>query len=104
MTARIKKNDTVMVISGKDKGKHGQVLEVLPAKDKVLVKGIGIITRHVKARRQGDIAGIKKEESYIQLPKVMPVCSSCKKPCRVNVKALDNNKSARVCNRCKAVF
>ena len=104
MTARIKKNDTVMVMSGKDKGKQGQVLEVLPKKDKVLVKGVGIVTRHVKARRQGDIAGIKKEEAYIQLPKVMPICSSCKKPCRVNVKTLDNNKSARVCNRCKAVF
>lgn len=104
MTARVKKNDTVIVISGKDRGKQGQVLEVLPKKDKVLVKGISIITRHVKARRQGDIAGIKKEESYVQLPKVMPVCSSCKKACRVNVKKLENNKSARVCNRCKAVF
>lgn len=104
MIARIKKNDTVMVISGKDKGKQGQVLEVLPKKDKALIKGIGIITRHVKARRQGEVGGIKKEESYVTLAKVMPLCISCKKPCRVNVKELENNKSTRVCNRCKAVF
>ena len=61
MVARIKKNDTVVVLSGKDKDKNGTVIEVLPKKGKVLVKGIALKTRHVKARKQGDVPGIKKE-------------------------------------------
>ena len=65
MVARIKKNDTVVVLSGKDKDKKGTVIEVLPKKGKVLVKDIALVTRHVKARKQGEVSGIKKEESYI---------------------------------------
>lgn len=71
--AHIKKNETVLVITGKDKGKKGVVLEVLPKKNKVLVKGVAITTRHVKARRQGEVAGIKKEENYIHISNVVPV-------------------------------
>lgn len=103
MIARIKKNDTVIVISGKDKGKQGMVLEVLPSKQKVVVKDVAVVTRHVKARRQGETAGIRKEEAYLNLSKVMPICSSCKKPCRVQVKITDGNK-ARSCQHCKEAF
>ena len=104
MVARVKKNDTVLVIAGKDKGKQGAVLEVLPSKNKVMVKDVSVVTRHVKARRQGEIAGIRKEESYLHLSKVMPVCSSCKKPCRVQLKEIENGARARSCHRCKEVF
>lgn len=104
MVARIKKNDTVVVLTGKDKGKTGSVIEILPKKGKVVVKGVAVITRHVKARKQGDVPGIKKEESYIDEAKVMPVCTACQKPCRVNSKLLENNKRARVCGRCKEIF
>ncbi|MCA9769986.1 50S ribosomal protein L24 [Candidatus Dependentiae bacterium] len=105
MAARVKKNDIVIVMSGKDKGKQGKVIEVVPKKDKVLVKGIAFVTRHVKARRQGEAGGIKKEESYIKLAKVMPVCVACKQPCRVNTKLLEKGKQmARVCNKCKELF
>lgn len=103
MVARIKKNDSVVVVSGKDKGKRGSVIEIFPKKDKVVVEGIGIATKHVKARRAGEQAGIKKEEALIDLAKVMPVCSSCNKPCRVNVK-LVAGKNARACNRCEEIF
>ncbi len=104
MLARVKKNDTVVVISGKDKGKRGSVIEILPAKGLVVVKGVAIVTRHAKARRQGDVAGIKKEEGYLDLCKVMPICSACNKPCRISVKMLDNGTKARSCTSCKEVF
>lgn len=104
MVARIKKNDTVIVLSGKDRDKKGTVIEVLPEKGKVLVKDIGIVTRHAKARKQGDVAGIKKEESYINAAIVMPICGSCKHPCRVNMKLMENGKRARICNKCKEIF
>lgn len=103
MVARIKKNDTVVVLSGKDKDKKGAVIEVLPKKGKVLVKDIALVTRHVKARKQGDVAGIKKEERYVSASILMPVCSSCKKPCRINSKMVED-KRVRVCNQCEEIF
>jgi len=99
----IKKNDKVKVIAGKDKGKEGTVVQVLPETEKVLVKGIGIMTRHAKAKRQGDVAGIRKEEALINTSNVMPICTACKLPTRINVKVLDN-KRARLCNRCKEII
>lgn len=103
MVARVRKNDKVIILSGKDKGKQGSVIEILPKKGKVVVQDVAIITRHVKARKQGDVAGIKKEEGYINVSKVMPICSSCKKPCRTNTKLVDN-KNVRACNNCKEIF
>ena len=99
----VRKNDTVMVITGKDAGKKGAVIVILPKKGKILVKGIAIVTRHAKARQQGEVSAIKKNESFIDFSNVMPVCSLCKKPCRINVKRVDS-RMMRVCNRCKEVF
>ncbi len=104
MVARIKKNDTVMVIAGKDKGKKGSVIEVKRKKGTMLVKDIAIVTRHVKPRRAGEQGGIKKEESYIRESKVMPICTACKKPTRVASKLLETGKRARICARCKEIF
>lgn len=104
MVARVKKNDMVIVLSGKDKGKKGAVVSIAPKKNTVMVKDIAIVTRHAKARKQGEVSSIKKEERSIDLAKVMPICAACKKPTRVNVKFLDDNSSARVCNRCKEIF
>ncbi len=101
---RIRKNDTVRVMSGKDKGKEGMVLAILPKKEKVKVKGVAIVTRHLKARKQGEVSRIKKEEAFIYLSKVMPVCASCKKACRVGIKTLENGSSARVCMRCTEIM
>ncbi len=104
MVARIRKDDMVMVLSGKDKGKQGSVIAILPKKGKVIVKDVAVMTKHVKARKAGEIAGIRKEEGFIDLSNVMPVCSSCKKACRVNSKTLDSGKKVRMCNRCEETF
>ncbi|KIX85296.1 hypothetical protein J120_03250 [candidate division TM6 bacterium JCVI TM6SC1] len=104
MVARVKKNDTVFILSGKDKGKTGMVIQVLPNKDKVLVQGIAVRTVHKKARKQSDVSGIKKEEGYIHLSRVMPLCTSCKKPCRTGVSVSDTGVKSRVCRRCQHAF
>ena len=103
MLGRIKKNDMVQVVSGKDKGKQGRVIVVNPGIEKVLIKGICIVTRHTKARRQGQQGGIIKEESYVPLCKVMPVCEHCKKACRIKVKQ-GEDKKMRACHRCGEAF
>lgn len=104
MVARIKKNDSVVVLSGKDRDKKSTVIEVLPKKNKVLVKDVAVVTRHVKARKQGDVAGIKKEEMYVNASILMPICASCKQACRVNARLIENGKRVRVCNRCEEIF
>ncbi len=104
MLSRVKKNDTVYVLSGKDKGKQGLVIAVDHKNDRVLVKDIGIITRHRKARRAGEGNRIVKEESYIPLCKVMPVCPSCKKACRVRIQFMENASKSRACHRCNDAF
>ncbi|NBP00544.1 MAG: 50S ribosomal protein L24 [Proteobacteria bacterium] len=101
---RVKKNDKVLVISGKDKGKTSSVIAISPKTGKIMVKDVAVTIRHVKARKQGDIPGIKREESYICLSKVMPICPSCKKPCRVGALELKDGKKARVCGQCKEVM
>ena len=104
MIARIKKNDIVHIVAGKNRGKQGSVIAILPKKGKVIVKGVAIATHHIKPRRAGEPGGLRKEESFIDISQVMPICSSCKKPSRVNVKKLDTGKSTRMCNRCKEIF
>jgi large subunit ribosomal protein L24 len=101
---RVKKNDTVVVITGKDKGKQGVVLDVVPDKNLVKVKGIAVVTKHVKARRQGQVSTIKKEESFIHLSNVMPVPSAKSAPCRVGYKVLENGKKVRVSSRTQETF
>ena len=104
MLGRIKKNDSVVVISGRDKGKQGQVIKVDAKKNLVLVKDIGVLTKHVKARRSGEKSRITKEESFINASKVQPMCPSCKKPCRTQVRLLKEGKKTRICHLCKEAF
>jgi large subunit ribosomal protein L24 len=101
---RVKRNDTVLVLKGKDKGKRGTVIEVLPECGKVKVQAIGMVTKHVKAKKQGDVAGIRKEESYISLSNVMPIAPSSNKPCRVNTKVLDDGTRVRISNSSQEIF
>jgi large subunit ribosomal protein L24 len=103
MLARIKKNDLVEVLSGKDKGKQGTVIEVLSQSEKVVVRGIAIHTKHKKAKKAGEISAIKHEEGAIHLSKVLPVCRSCKKPSRISIKRTED-KASRVCIRCQEAF
>lgn len=99
---RIKKNDTVLVLTGRDKGKKGTVLDVQSDKDLVKVAGIAIVTKHYKARKQGEVSSIKKQEGYIHASNVMLI-STDGKPCRVNFKVQEDGKKVRVCNRTKDV-
>ena len=82
-TLHIKTGDNVQIMSGKDKGKQGKVLEVSPKEKKVIVEGRNLVTKHVKPRRQGEQGGLVKAEAPIYACKVMPVCPKCNKPTRV---------------------
>ena len=97
----IKKNDTVVVLSGKDKGKQGKVLGTIPSESKVVVEGINMVTCHVKPRRQGEEGGIVKREAAIYASKVQVVCPKCGKGTRVAHKIEDGKKS-RICKKCGA--
>ena len=97
----VKKNDTVVVLSGKDKGKQGKVLSVNPQAGKVVVEGVSVATRHQKPRRQGEEGGIVKKETPIYACKVMTVCPKCNKATRVAHKIVDGKK-VRVCKHCGA--
>ena len=93
--------DTVMIISGKDKGQTGKVLQVSPKEGKVIVEGRNMVTKHVKPRRQGEQGGIVKAEGAMYACKVMPVCPKCGKATRVGIK-VENGKHVRVCKKCGA--
>ena len=101
---RVNRKDKVKIISGKDKGKDGKIIAILPKKGKIKVEGVAIVTRHIKSRRDGDNAGIRKEESFIPLSNVMPICPSCKIVCRVKSIVLSDGKKVRVCGKCKEVM
>ena len=101
MAMNIKKGDTVVVLSGKDKGKQGKVLGTVPSEAKVVVEGINMVTCHVKPRRQGEEGGIVKREAAIYASKVQVVCPKCGKGTRVAHKIEDGKKS-RICKKCGA--
>lgn len=100
---KIRKNDTVIVIAGKDKGQQGTVLEVLPKKNLVKVNGIAIAIKHAKARRQGETSAIKQVESYFNISNVMLISPVDSKPCKVNFKLAKDGKKSRVCKRTNEV-
>ncbi len=93
----IKKGDTVMVISGKSKGKTGKVLEVSPKEGKVIVEKANIVTKHVKPRRQGETGGRIEAEGPLYACKVQVICPKCKQPTRVGFKTLEDGSKVRVC-------
>ena len=98
----IKKNDKVIVLSGRDKGKTGEVLSADPKAGKVVVQGVSVATKHQKARKQGQESAIIKVETPIYACKVMVVCPKCNKPTRVAHKVGADGKKARVCKHCGA--
>ena len=98
---KIKKNDTVVILSGKDKGKKGKVLGTVPSERKVVVEGCNMVTCHIKPRRQGEEGGIMKREAAIYASKVQVVCPKCNKGTRIAHK-IENGKKTRVCKHCGA--
>ncbi len=97
----VRRDDNVVVISGRDKGKKGKVLSVQPKSGKLIVEGIQVASRHTKPRKEGEEGGILKKETPIYACKVMVVCPKCNKPTRVAHK-LDGDKKVRVCKHCGA--
>ena len=97
----IKKNDTVIVPSGKDKGKKGKVQIAMPKENKVVVEGVNVATCHTKPRKQGEQGGIVKRETPIRACKVALYCAKCGKGVRTHVK-LDGDKKIRMCAKCGA--
>ena len=98
---RIKKGDTVQVLSGNDKGKKGEVLEVMPKDSKVVVKGVNVRKKHIKPRRQGEEGGIISVECAIHSAKVNVVCSKCGKATKVGY-VVEKDEKVRVCKKCGA--
>ena len=98
---KIKKGDTVQVLSGNDKGKTGEVLEVIPKTEKIIVKGVNVRKKHIKARKQGEESGIIPVECAIHSSKVNVVCPKCNKETRVGYKE-EKDEKVRICKRCGA--
>ena len=98
---KIKKGDTVKVLSGNDKGKTGEVLEIIPKSEKIIIKDVNIKKKHVKPRRQGEEGGIIPKEFPIHASKVSVVCPKCGKATRIGFE-VDGDKKVRVCKKCGA--
>jgi len=99
----VKKNDTVVVISGKDRSKSGKVVSIVPKKDGVVVEGINMVKRHTKARGS-EQGGIVEKEAPVHISNVMLLCGKCKKPVRTKITVLEDGKKARCCVKCGESF
>ncbi|MDY2728739.1 50S ribosomal protein L24 [Clostridium sp. HCP1S3_B4] len=104
MKLHVRKNDTVVVISGKDKGKTGEVLKAYPKTGKVLVQGVNIVKKHQKASRTQAESAIIEKEAPINSSKVMLYCKKCKNATRISNKLLEDGSKVRVCKKCGETF
>ncbi len=96
----VKTGDTVVVLSGKDKGKKGQVMAVSPKEGKVIVEKVNMVSKHVKPRKMGEQGGIIKAEGAMYASKVQIICPRCKKPTRVGHKVNEDGSKERICRKC----
>ena len=101
---KIRKNDTVLVIAGKDKGKKGKVRLAYPKDERVLVEGVNLIKRHTRAVRGVRQAGIIEREAPIHVSNVMLLCSKCNHPTRVGLHFLEDGRKVRICRSCGEVI
>lgn len=101
---KIHKEDNVLVIAGKDRGKKGKVRKALPREDRILVEGINMIKKASRARAQARQAGIIEREAPIHISNVMIICEKCNKPARVGYSILDDGSKVRICRNCKEVL
>jgi large subunit ribosomal protein L24 len=97
---QIRKNDSVMVITGKERGKTGKVLRVLPEKGALVIERINLVKRHSKPRGPQQPGGIVEKEASIHASNIMIMCDKCNAPVRVGHKLLGDGKKVRVCRRC----
>ncbi len=100
----IKKGDLVLVISGKDKGKRGKVLSVLPSENKVIVEGVNIVKKHMRPTPKMRQGGIIEKPAPLYRCKVMLICPRCNQPTRIKHTFLDNGKKIKLCSKCKEII
>jgi large subunit ribosomal protein L24 len=96
----IRKNDTVLVIAGREKGKRGKVLFVIPSRDRAVVEHLNMVKRHQRPTQKLRQGGIIEREASLHVSNLMVVCGKCDKPTRTGVQVLANGRRARVCRRC----
>ena len=100
----IRKNDSVVVTTGKDRGKRGRVLKVLPEKNRVIVEGVNFIKRHTKANPQRNVkGGVMEREAPLHASNVQLVCPECGKHTRIGRKILGDGRKVRICRKCEGV-
>jgi large subunit ribosomal protein L24 len=104
MAAKIKKNDTVLVISGRERGKRGKVSHVIPEKNRAVIEGVNIVKRHSKPRGMGQPGGIIEKEAALHLSNMMLVCTKCDRAVRVGFMRLEDGSKVRVCHKCGEVI
>lgn len=97
----VKKGDKVKVLSGKDKGKEGEILKAFPKQSRVIVKGVNIVKKHVRPTQDNPQGGIVEKEAPIHSSNVMVICGSCGAPSRLGKKVLDNGEKVRYCKKCE---
>lgn len=100
----IRKNDTVIVLSGRDKGKKGKVRFAYPRKETLIIEGVNFIKRHARATRQARQAGIIELEAPLHISKVMLLCDKCSRPARIGFRFLEDGKKVRFCRACDEVI
>ncbi len=101
---RIKKEDKVKIIAGKDKGKIGRILKIDRKKSRVLVENINMMKRHVRPNAQNRQGGIVEREAPIHWSNVMLMCSKCMNPVRIRMQRLEDGKNMRVCRKCNEII
>ena len=100
----IKKNDLVMVVNGKESGKSGRILKVLPEKGKVIIEKINFIKRHTRPHGKQRQGGILEKEAPLHVSNVMLLCEKCNKPVRIGHRVVEGTKKARYCRKCGEIF
>jgi large subunit ribosomal protein L24 len=100
----VKKGDTVVVIAGKDAGKKGKVLRVIPTKGRVIVEGVNVVKRHTKPSQKMPQGGIREQEAAIHSSNVMMFCGKCNRPVRIGRKFLEDGSKVRTCKLCGEVM
>lgn len=104
MKCKIRKNDFVQVLKGKDKGKKGRIIKVFPQERKVLVEGVNFVKKHTKPKSIDRQGGIIQMEKPIAIANVIFFCLKCSKPSRVGIKYLENGSKFRFCKKCNEVI
>lgn len=101
---KIKKNDTVYVLSGRSRGKSGRVFKVYPSEGKALVEGVNYVKKHARKSQANPQGGIVQKESSIDISNIALFCKTCKRPARVGINTLADGTKSRFCKRCKEVI